>query len=573
MSLTPEQIQYLNKMTGLNKPTTPQELDAKSRATEFAQRYETMRTNEAQGGSDTSFKDLPGNILPSAGKALSGIGSAIASPKQTAKGLLKTAVGAAEAGGRKLIEKTPIGDIPNIGNREGATLRDAVKVTPKSENEEAAGAIGQYFADRYGGLDKAKQTLINDPSGFLLDLSTVFDGVGGALGTVGKVSKIGALTDAGKVVSKAGEVTNPISMAATGVTKAAKTATNLAGKAGAEVLGLTTGAGPNVIKEAFSNTSPELASFMRGKSSKSALVDTAEAGLQGLKDSRSAEYQSKLAEIGKNVKSIDISPVNAELDNQLNKFSISNGPDGSLDFSKSYVPDSKDATVVQGIVDTIKDWGSDAGDRTPIGLDKLKRRIDSFYSDSSNVRAFTQGIKSSISKLLEKEVPGYSEMTKSYRKASDFINEFQEVTKVGGNAAKESAITKLAQGLKEDKELRTSVIKEFESKVGKDITGPIAGAALNSWVPRSLANKLLAGGAIGTISPLGILGIAVSLTSFSPRVVGELVRGLGVGAKKVEDVVKAIKIVKSKIPGGDVSLDALIKAGVNLDRVKDAGEK
>lgn len=54
------------------------------------------RQSEARGGSDTSFRDLPGNILPSAGRAIKDISSAVIHPVQTAKALGAVGMGVAE---------------------------------------------------------------------------------------------------------------------------------------------------------------------------------------------------------------------------------------------------------------------------------------------------------------------------------------------------------------------------------------------------------------------------------------------------------------------------------------------
>ena len=63
-------------------------------------------------------------------------------------------------------------------------------------NEDMARAVGQHFADRYGSIEKAKETFATDPAGFAVDALGVITG-GGAIG-VG-VAKAGA-----KAVSKVG---------------------------------------------------------------------------------------------------------------------------------------------------------------------------------------------------------------------------------------------------------------------------------------------------------------------------------------------------------------------------------
>jgi hypothetical protein len=59
-------------------------------------------------------------------------------------------------------------------------------------DEAVVDAVGQYYVERYGGLDEALTTLQDDPAGFLADLSMT----GGALAKVGQSSKLANLSRA-----------------------------------------------------------------------------------------------------------------------------------------------------------------------------------------------------------------------------------------------------------------------------------------------------------------------------------------------------------------------------------------
>ena len=41
-------------------------------------------------------------------------------------------------------------------------------------NEDVARAVGEYFADRYGGIDNIKRTFASDPVGFIADATVIF---------------------------------------------------------------------------------------------------------------------------------------------------------------------------------------------------------------------------------------------------------------------------------------------------------------------------------------------------------------------------------------------------------------
>ena len=130
-----------------------------------------------------AWSDIPGkmigNLYPSGTQAASDIAYPFMHPIETAKGLGTLGLG--------LIQKFIPGE---------------------QEAEKSANAVGEFFAQRYGGIEQLKNTLANDPVGFLLDASTVMTG-GGALaarapGVTGKV---------GKVVRNVGENIDPLTYA------------------------------------------------------------------------------------------------------------------------------------------------------------------------------------------------------------------------------------------------------------------------------------------------------------------------------------------------------------------------
>lgn len=89
--------------------------------------------------------------------------------------------------------------------------------------EDRAKAVGNFYKDRYGGLDKIKNTLYNDPVGAVADVAAVATGVGGAVrggvsagSKLGLVSKTGNLAKAGKVMTNVGRQADPLIMAGKG---------------------------------------------------------------------------------------------------------------------------------------------------------------------------------------------------------------------------------------------------------------------------------------------------------------------------------------------------------------------
>jgi hypothetical protein len=109
------------------------------------------------------------------------IWQAITSPVETGKALGKTALGG--------IQKA----IPGEQGSE-ASFDQAV----------------DFFKERYGGDANIRQTISQDPVGFLSDVVSVLGGVGTGLSVAGKISKVGQLSKAGQTVSKVAQFADPI---------------------------------------------------------------------------------------------------------------------------------------------------------------------------------------------------------------------------------------------------------------------------------------------------------------------------------------------------------------------------
>lgn len=85
------------------------------------------------------------------------------------------------------------------------------KLTPGvQENEKYADAVGQFYKDRYGGFDKIKDTLYNDPAGVALDVATVAGGSGLAIKGVNLGAKSARLGKVANTLTKIDRALDPI---------------------------------------------------------------------------------------------------------------------------------------------------------------------------------------------------------------------------------------------------------------------------------------------------------------------------------------------------------------------------
>lgn len=114
---------------------------------------------------------------------------------------------------------------PTRGNQIVSAIPGLGAVQSRTGNQEAqAKAVGQFYKDRYGGIDNITNTIYNDPVGVVADAATVATGVGGALRGGGAIAtkmglagKSNALTRAGRTASNIGRTVDPIMVAGKGV--------------------------------------------------------------------------------------------------------------------------------------------------------------------------------------------------------------------------------------------------------------------------------------------------------------------------------------------------------------------
>jgi len=113
---------------------------------------------------------------------------------------------------------SPVQTLDAIGNLGlgliALAIPDAYQEERLDKPQEAAMAVGQYISDRYGGLDKAKESLRTDPVGVLADVSGILLG-GGYLATKSGLK-------AGELATKAGIATDPLVIAGKGASQVGK---------------------------------------------------------------------------------------------------------------------------------------------------------------------------------------------------------------------------------------------------------------------------------------------------------------------------------------------------------------
>lgn len=147
------------------------------------------------------LSELPSHILPSAKRQVQSTLDMLLHPIQTAKGLVTLAGGVGEV-------------LPG-----GALVTEAKEAMGIPSQRPAVDAVADFYMQRYGSLDAAQTTVVEDPVGVLLDISTVLSLGGAAVGEIGKAQQISKLAKVGEITAKTGGLLDPLEVGLKGIQK------------------------------------------------------------------------------------------------------------------------------------------------------------------------------------------------------------------------------------------------------------------------------------------------------------------------------------------------------------------
>jgi hypothetical protein len=224
-------------------------------------------------------------------------------------------------------------------------------------------------------------------------------------------------------------------------------------------------------------------------------------------------------------------PFKNKITELLYKYGVRPGEKGALDFSRSTVDKSAQKDIKE-IVTMVRGWGSKPNDNTPIMLDTLKRRLDDFYSDSNNARAFVADLRNTVKKTITDKVPQYADMTKKYGEATSLIKSIDKSLMLGKDKTADQVLRRLSSSMRDNFEMRRELVQVLGTKGGKDLSGMIAGYNMSPAMPKGLIAPLTAGG-VGLASYINP-SFAPLLATASPRVVGEFLNVFGKGLKEAK---------------------------------------
>ncbi len=122
------------------------------------------------------------------------------------------------------LEKNTLANVVRLG---GSLV--SLVLPGEQGNEDLARQVGQYYANRYGGLDKAWESFYSDPAGVAADVSAVLGGAGLAAKGVG-------LAGVGQKLTSVSRAVHPFGIASKAVSTIASPAKSLFRKAGTQLV-------------------------------------------------------------------------------------------------------------------------------------------------------------------------------------------------------------------------------------------------------------------------------------------------------------------------------------------------
>lgn len=426
----------------------------------------------------------------------------------------------------------PIQTAQNIGTL-GHGLAQKLGLASGEDAIPAADAVGQYFKGRYGSLEGLKNSLANDPVGVAGDLSMVLTG-----GETALARAPGMLGRAGEVAGMAGRAIDPVANAA----KVAAPIARGAGEVGARALGLSTGAGPEAIRQAAESgyeggqAGEAFRANMRGQAPMRDAVDDAQNAVLQMRRERGRAYREGMNEVGRIDEPIDFGKIDAAVwdSQQVKRYKGQN------------LSPTTDA-VRQQMTDAIGNWRDldPAEFHTPEGIDALKQKLGDMRDatpPNTPERVAANQIFGAVRQSIIDQAPQYAGVMAGYEHASDLIKEMEKTLSINPKASIDTTLRKLQSVLRDNVTTaygRRAELANYLTQHGAPhLLEKLAGQALSSYEPRGM-NRMLAAGAIE--APLYLaagvpaaIKAAPGLATMSPRLMGEAVHGAARAARRIE---------------------------------------
>lgn len=486
------------------------------------------------------WSDLPGNIIPSAGKAVKDLGQLVANPWDTAASILEIGTGAISQ------------FFPDYF--EDSTLQEA---------EAKAKMVGEAMVKRYGGAEEIKNTMITDPSGFAMDVAGILSGGATLAGKAGVIS-----ANAANKISNAANFVDPLSLGVKSTVGAGK----LISRIPKAVPGLLSGLGEDVVTNLYKagksgglTKETALKNMRLPDLNAQEILTWARDGVKKLKTKRGDEYRSGMIDISNDATTLDFGRIESAFDSVIQ------------DNTLKGVPKSKSkAKALEEISAELKEW-KELGPEywTPEGLDTLKQRIGDLTDWNNKDKASNQAyleMYDAVRSEINNQAPTYGKIMGDYSEATKQIKELERTLSLKDAAASDTTFRKLTSALRNNVNTnfgqRAQLVDQLEKSSGQPLTTAISGQSASSLTPRGLQGLGMTGN-IGSLAVQGLNPMQIPLLALqSPRIVGEAAVAAGSGVRKAKDMASALvpSVLKNSQPNRITQSMPAIKKGASMAR-------
>lgn len=291
-------------------------------------------------------------------------------------------------------------------------------------------------------------------------------------------------------------------------------------------LGMTTGVGPEPIRQAFQAGKTGNQAFvdnMTGAADMTDVLAKAKAGIQTMAAKKSAEYSAGMVPVKGDKTVLSFTGIDQAVSDAANMGAF-----------KGQVKNEAAASAIDKMRAAVNEWKAldPAQYHTAEGLDALKQRLggilESIPFEQKTARAAAQKVYNATKSEIENQAPGYAKVMKDYTQASELITEIERALSLGKKAAADTSMRKLQSLMRNNVNTnygnRLNLAQELEQQGGVSLMPDIAGQALSSWTPRGLASV---GSGVTGVAALSNPAALALLPMQSPRLVGNLAYGAG----------------------------------------------
>ena len=479
---------------------------------------ESIIRNGAIQATANYLANTASNVIPSGKQLIKDTVQIFIDPIGTAKTLKELADG---------IVLNMTGADGKIYDRNGNVIGED---TEGKRKQEIANAVGEYFKQRYGGVENVKESFKNDPVGVLADVSIIFTG-GASIAPKGSA--------VASVATRGATLTDPIS-ATIALGQGIK---NVTQNVGTKFFDKTTGTGGMIstsyavgkLDNATASNRQKKKDFKdarQGKLDAETLVNDARSALNETTKKMKEAYARDKKTLS--LADHNISPV--EVGQRL--LDIIKANDDFSDLALATVEKIKKKVIA---------FQKDPSQHNLAGLDRLKRNISNETPTGINLQTTDQAnpyklMKGAIVDIINNKAPEYVPVMNAYQEANDLQRMLSKELSFKPNDPNYNAmLTKLSQTMKQNTNTNTfsgkaDALKTLDSMTGANLTEKVAGLSANPFLPTGLT------GMTGTFSSFynPMRGLAM-LGGGSPRAISNIAYGAGAVDRFLDPVLAGLR--------------------------------